>query len=731
MANFWDADTTVSPFDAALHLEGISGPTADLARSIYAQESSGGRNTQTSNAGAVGGMQILPATFSSVADKDWNINDPIHNARAGIRYVKQMNEAANGDPHLTAVGYYGGPGAINKARNGIAVSDPRNPSAPNTLQYANQVVSRLAKGSDTVASKLLPSANAGTEWWANDETVDPSEVNRGNIITDSAPGITVRYVDNSENQAQNQNQMPQANPADGSFGAGVWRGVSDPIDALAQMLRRSMPESVGNAVDAFGNKLADMGLPIARTNGVQGLDKLINDNNHKYEEGRKAAGRSGFDFARLGGNIAITAPLTLASGGSTASGLLPQIGKGAVTGGLFGLMSPVIGEQNQTNFTNEKLKQASLGSAFGAATPLVTNGLSRLISPKASVDPYVKLLQKEGVELTPGQALGGAFAKTEDKLMSMPILGDAISASRARGNDQLNRAVYNRVLDPINGTTNKVGRDAVEDVSRQVSKAYDDVLSRVTFTPDNAFTQQLTQLRNMATNGLPQREAEQFAKELERNVIGPLSKGKSIDGQAFKDIETQLGNRASAFLKSTDVYQQDLGNALIQVQKSLRDNLMRLNPSAAQDLQSVNQSFANLTRLQNAAGKINAENGVFTPAQLSQAVRQGDRTVRKNAYAKGEALMQDLSDAARSVMMNRVPNSGTVDRLAINAGALGSGLWNPYIPAALAGASIPYLPHAQKLATGAIINRPDTARFLAEQLKKIPAGIGGLLVNQM
>jgi len=44
---------------------------------------------------------------------------------------------------LTAAGYYGGPGGLEKARRGIAVSDPRNSNAPTTLQYGQQVASRI------------------------------------------------------------------------------------------------------------------------------------------------------------------------------------------------------------------------------------------------------------------------------------------------------------------------------------------------------------------------------------------------------------------------------------------------------------------------------------------------------------------------------------------------------------------------------------------------------------
>ena len=44
---------------------------------------------------------------------------------------------------------------------------------------------------------------------------------------------------------------------------------------------------------------------------------------------------------------------------------------------------------------------------------------------------------------------------------------------------------------------------------------------------------------------------------------------------------------------------------------------------------------------------------------------------------KGSALMQDLTDAGASVVSDKVPNSGTFDRLALGAGALGSGALSP------------------------------------------------------
>lgn len=148
-------------FDLALSAEGVTGKLAEVARSIYQQESSGGKNTKTSNAGAMGGMQIIPSTFDSVADKGWDIKDPFHNARAGIRYLTQLDKQSGGVPELTAAGYYGGPRGMEKARQGVAVSDPRNPNAPTTLQYGQQVAARMGKGKAVVKEVPVEQPMAG------------------------------------------------------------------------------------------------------------------------------------------------------------------------------------------------------------------------------------------------------------------------------------------------------------------------------------------------------------------------------------------------------------------------------------------------------------------------------------------------------------------------------------------------------------------------------------------
>jgi len=704
MTNPWDSDPIASPLDIGLQQEGITGPLAELARSVYHQESSGGHNTATSSAGAVGGMQILPGTFAEVADKGWDINDPIQNARAGIRYLNKMYEAGGNDPRMAAIGYYGGPGAIKAARNGQTRIDPRNPQAPDTFQYADQVVSRLPHDPGLVeraVNAVIPAAQADTltdQPWLQDAQVGASK------------------------SAQAVPPSPSGNAAHGGVAGGFLQGLRDPIDAGAQLLRRAVPESVGSAVDEFGNYLADLGLPVARSQGVEGVDKILRDVNARYDADRGAAGRDGMDWARLGGNVVATAPLLAATPQALAAGL-GRLGTGAAQGAMLGALQPVTG--NPEKFWQDKAMQTTTGAAFGTVLPAASRALSPFAAKAAG--PALNLI-REGVQLTPGQALGGALMRLEDRAMSLPIMGDAIRSARQRGNESLNRAVYNRVLEPIGESTRKLGREAVSEARQKIGQAYDDVLSNVQFTPDNAFSQSVANLRGMAQE-LPARERRAFDQVLSREVLEPLSKGRSVDGMAFKEIESQLGKESTRYGSSTDGHQQKLGDAIGELQRALRENLQRMNPQYAQRLKDVNTAYANFVRLENAAGKIGAHEGVFTPQQLANAIRSTDRSARKGAYSRGDALMQDLSDAAQSRMSAQIPDSGTAGRL-MNGAALGSYLINPMIPAALGAGAVPYLPGLSRLATGLVTRRPGSAKALGQALDRLPAGLLGALAGQ-
>lgn len=324
-----------NPFDIALQQEGISGPIADLARSIYMQESGGGRNTATSNAGAVGGMQIIPATFARMADQGWNINDPVHNARAGLRYVSKLHDLAGGDPALTAAGYYGGEGAIAKARQGVAVSDPRNPNAPNTLQYGQQVANRLASATMSDANPPAMSKNPFEALNAEFALGAPTQQQAANPFDALNKEFDIANV--AEPAAEIQTQQPSNAPktwgdalttglmnvpaSAGKFAGDIYSAVTSPVETAKSLgmvaaggMKNLMPESVQKFISSIASEPGKIDQAVEMANAVGG------------EYAKKYGSVEGFKNAIATDPVGVMGDMSiLLTGGGSAASKLPGI----------------------------------------------------------------------------------------------------------------------------------------------------------------------------------------------------------------------------------------------------------------------------------------------------------------------------------------------------------------------------------------------------------------------
>jgi hypothetical protein len=145
----WEDFAADPKLSAARHVENaiaaekLPSNKAHFIRGLFGQETGNGANTTTSNHGATGPLQIIPGTFARNADKGWDIHNPAHSTHAAVREASRQYDAAGGNPELAAAGYYGGDGGRIKAAKGIAIKDSKNPSAPSTILYGNQVSEKL------------------------------------------------------------------------------------------------------------------------------------------------------------------------------------------------------------------------------------------------------------------------------------------------------------------------------------------------------------------------------------------------------------------------------------------------------------------------------------------------------------------------------------------------------------------------------------------------------------
>lgn len=521
-------------------------------------------------------------------------------------------------------------------------------------------------------------------------------------------------------------------PEELSFAEKYLAPVLEKIGVGDQGMAGKLGVSRGGAVGRVAMGLADPGVAVVQmgANAIgQGdaVNKRIQDVEGQYQEARKGAGSEGFDPLRAIGSAVITAPIPAAGGVRGAMGVM----KAAGLGGALGLLDPV--KDGGENFLIDKAKQFGTGAAVGGVLSPLMSALARVVSPKASVNPDVKLLRDEGVSPTVGQTLGGWANTLEQKATSLPILGDRISAMRRKAVEEFDNAAINRAVAPVGQKVSGAGHEAVAEAGDILSGEYQKALGSVNHvnfdTP--AFNANLGQLQQMAT-GLSEPMQRKFEKTLEQVVLRKMSPNGSILGADLKAVDSELGQIVSRYNHSSVASEQELGDAVKQLKSLLTQEVGAANPQVAAALKRADTGWANLVRVEGAAKRGVNSDGIFTPGQLNMAVRSSDRSVRGRATARGEALLQDLGNAGQNVLGNTYPDSGTAGRLLAGVGGLATGMIHPAIPAGLALGAGAYTPPVQNVLNYLISRRPAEAPAVANYLRRLmaPAIVAGVPVAQ-
>jgi hypothetical protein len=474
-------------------------------------------------------------------------------------------------------------------------------------------------------------------------------------------------------------------------------GASDAeILAQAQKLYQPQPQELtaGQVAKGVAGIVPSAALGVAKPFlGInQAVLKLMGSNagdmpveklNQYQQQLNEAAGPIASKFTTepaslVGENIL---PTKYASAGLKTIGAIPSfmqtLGRNVAIGMPTAYAQPEKTGLTPEQFGEEKLYSTLGGAAIPAGISLGGKAITSALSP--IVEPAVKKLAEAGVSMTPGQLMGGALKRLEDKAMSFPFVGSSIRAAREQGFEAFDKAAFKRVLDPIGGSVPKVaGREGMDSVESQVKGAYNELLPKLHFQATPEFNANIVNLRKMAQN-LPDNLGETFSKNIDEIIAKRMSKNGSMDGIDFKKVESELSKKAKNYMWKGGS-EGDLGQAFKQALVELRTTLAESNPKFAEQLKKINESFANLSVVRKAASAANTQD-FFTPSQLATAVKSSDFSAGKNKTATGKALMQDLSDAGVSVLPNKVPDSGTADRIFITsptATAIGLALKLPY-----------------------------------------------------
>jgi hypothetical protein len=492
-------------------------------------------------------------------------------------------------------------------------------------------------------------------------------------------------------QQQPINQVPEI-PQWQSAIVGAGKGISDPLLAAGQYM--------GGKPAEYANVVLNKMKPFQEANPMT------------------------FGAGQIGGGVLTGGALM------KGAGMIPSFARanpyiqGAAIGGVSGALTPTETGTSGMEALQESPQKASVGILGGVGGTALGRGVANVIAPKLS-EAAQKLIG-EGVNLTPGQMMGGVLRKIEDKLTSVPLLGDIIDYSRTKGIEEFNKAAYKRALEPIGGVLPKeTGRAGVEAVKTQISDAYNTLLPKMTFVPDKPLYDSLSRLDKVVV-GLPKPETKMVADNVKAIIQKHMPDNGLISGGSYKAIESDLGELASNYAgaKGTDAM---VGNAYKQALGQVRQALSRSNPDYAEELGNINKAFANFARIRKAGSMANTQE-MITPSQLANAVKAADESAGKGATATGKALMQDLTDAGVQVLPSKVPDSGTAGRNALVSALMGAGGASSYsayptvtaLGAGLAGATaLPYAPGVRNLVTTAIGRRPESAKKLADVIREL------------
>ena len=155
------------------------------------------------------------------------------------------------------------------------------------------------------------------------------------------------------------------------------KGLKDPIDAGAQLLPRGL-SAISSGLGLFPNSVSNW---LDKEAGA--VDADIRDAEGEYQAARWKDGQSGFDGARLLGNVVNPATVALARvSPSGAASTLGRAFQGGVGGALGGALATPVTDTREMSFGMQKLGQGVAGTVGGAVAAPVLGKVTDVLAPQ-------------------------------------------------------------------------------------------------------------------------------------------------------------------------------------------------------------------------------------------------------------------------------------------------------------------------------------------------------------
>ena len=574
-------------------------------------------------------------------------------------------------------------------------------------------------------------------------TKDLEYLNKNQLDKVSTAGLEEYQRQMDTTQVKETTVVPEKKPVTPAlerFGTGFkepFLGMGQRAIEVGKAPQAFVTNPLINLMNVLGQKSFDVGL---KATGQKPAAEQIQQDVAQTRQNYVAP--EGLDWARMGGNLAN--PTTFMSPANTAKSLLGKAVTGAGVGAGYGALIPTMSPDELTN-------NISMTAGFGAGIPIIGSALGRVISPKASTNAELKTIQEMGINPTLGQILGGKANLFEEKVTQIPFIGNVISNARSQNENKFREGIFNKILSNIDEklpSQKLAGRELVSYTYQKLQSSYNNILDKLGAVPvDQTFANQADELSNMIQkSGLSPDKISEF-NFLLKPIRDAQSEAGYITSNSFKEVQSNLSSQANILKASQNIFDRKLGKAADQLGNNLQSMLERHaanigevdGKNLANELAKTDKAYAMYKRVEKASGAIGAPSGEFTPAQLSNAVSALEK--QKGKYARGEALLQNISDAGKNVLGNKISNANPwIKGLITGAGggtAYAAGAAVPTILGTIAatiGTYGLYNPISRKLINKAITERPDIApairEFINQQSTKATAGIPSLLSSE-
>jgi hypothetical protein len=321
-----------------------------LIRGVIGTESHGNAGA-VSNKGAVGLMQIEPSNYESLGITD--PKDPTQNIMGGTKMLAGLLDKY-GDVTTALRHYQGG--------------DDTSQWGPVNAAYPSKVFAAGGISMPQKTSQTLPGIPVDQTQGALSDDQIFSSFSKGSAPQQQTQGpnddqilaaFTVPQAAKPSQNAAAPAQQPAEQPgALESALIGFGKGVGNTVAGTEQLLGKGASAVGLNSVGNYLNNDANWQLGQIKTGAAPA----------------EAAHPITTGIGNLAGSVAATAPLAWAA--PEGAGLLGLAGRGAVSGGAMGAVSPV--DPNNPNFAQAKLGQIGTGAALGFASPYVASGVASL-----------------------------------------------------------------------------------------------------------------------------------------------------------------------------------------------------------------------------------------------------------------------------------------------------------------------------------------------------------------